>query len=276
MLYILFTVDGDWEEYYEPALSEEARKPDQAKMLAWLRWEHRLAVWLAGGRLVHLVHTSPRARDFFLRPEFIALYREMVESRGSIGVHCHEDDPRRAYYSADARRMGRAIGFLTAALRAQGLDPLAYRAGYLSFHPNTIPVLEANGLFLDLSCEPGRYLFHGELPVSDWRGAPANFYRLDRADHRRPGGSAVIEVPSAFYVEREALLKIWRRAKELSAGRGPRIVTVLTHSYEFGAPLKRLKIALALLLLKMYGTFINAGEALALAKEAERHEDRDC
>jgi hypothetical protein len=158
--------------------------------------------------------------------------------------------------------MEKAVGFLAEGLSKKGLKPAAYRGGYLAFSPKTIPILEENGVFLDFSCEPGRYLFHGELLVSDWRGAPDNYYRMSYEDHRRSGNSRVLEIPLGIYIETNSLWRIWGKARKLKKRKGDIIVSVLAHSYDFGSFLKRLKIKLALLILKRYGRFINAREAL--------------
>ena len=230
-------------------------------MLPWFDHEIKLASKILNGRFLHFVHTSPRARDFFLQPEFITQWKEIELKGGDVGIHCHEDDPRHAYYYEDQEKMGKGIGFLVKGLREKGLGPIAYRGGYLAFSPKIIPILEKNGIFLDFSCEPDRYLFHGELLVSDWRGAPDNYYRMSYDDHRKPGKSRVFEIPLGIYIELDSLWKIWRKTRAFRRRGGDMIVSVLAHSYEFGSFRKRLKIKLALLILRKYGRFINAKEA---------------
>lgn len=262
MQYFVFTIDGDWEEYYDHTLPAEIRKPDKKRLLSWFDLEIKLASKMLNGRFVHFIHTSPLARDFFLQPEFISRWKEIESRGGSVGVHCHEDDPHRAYYYADAEKMKKAISFLTERLSGEGLKPAAFRGGYLTFSPRTIPILEKLSIFLDFSCEPGRHLFHGELLVSDWRGAPDNYYRLSYEDHRRSGKSRVHEIPLGIYIETNSLWKIWGKARGFKKRKEDIIVSVLAHSYDFGSFLKRLKIKLALLILKRYGRFINAREVL--------------
>lgn len=264
MVYFIFTVDGDWDEYFDPRLSEKERAPDKQTMLGLIDAEIRLASSALGGRFMHFVHTSPRARDFFLQPEFIARWRQIESKGGSVGVHCHEDDPGRAYYFDEQAKMEAAIGFLAGKLAKNGLKPLAFRGGYMTFSPKTIPILEDNGIFLDLSCDPGRFQRHGELLVSDWRGAPDNFYRLSYDDHRRPGTSNVFEVPLGIYIETQSLFRIWLKARQLKKRHGDVIVSVLAHTYDFARPRMVRKIKLALNILKRYGTFINAQEALGM------------
>ena len=277
MLHFVFTVDGDWEEYYNPKLSEEERAPKPKKLLGFIDKEISVALKFLGGKFVHFVHTSPRARDTFLKPEFISRYREIEEFGGNIGVHCHEDDPHKAYYFADTVKMEKAISSFTEGLKKEGITPLAYRGGYMAFDPGIIPILEANDIFLDFSCMPGRYLLHEEdILVSDWRGAPWNFYRMDYEDHRKIGKSKVFEIPvgeifdrylyielSSIFAMRDVAKILKERAKEKDF-----VVSVLTHSFEFGNPLTLLKIKLALLILKRYGRFISAKQALEIVRKS--------
>ncbi|MFH2034610.1 MAG: hypothetical protein ABIJ26_07950 [Candidatus Margulisiibacteriota bacterium] len=271
MLYFVFTVDGDWSQYYDPALSEEKRRPSLQKLVDYVKEEIKVTEALKG-KFVHFIHTSPRARDFFLRREFVTLFRQIMDFQGSLGIHCHEDDPRKEYFYADQKRMREVIGFFCEALSENRLKASAYRGGYLAFSPLTIPVLEENHIFLDFSCEPGRYLMHGSNLVSDWRGAPDNFYRLDYQDHRRRGSSNVFEIPVGIYVENLSLAKIQSKAKKLKekAENSNIIVSVLTHSFNFGNFFERRKIVKALKILKQYGTFINAEEAHSKIVEEEK------
>jgi hypothetical protein len=277
MLYFVFTVDGDWEEYFNLSLSEENRKPKAEKLLPLIDREIGLAQKLLSGRFIHFVHSSPRARDFFLKPEFIARWEKIEELGGSIGVHCHEDDPQKAYYFDDRDRMDEAITFLSNGLKKAGLLPISYRGGYMSFSSKVIPALEVNDIHLDFSCDPGRHMIHqGRLPVSDWRGAPDNFYRMDLSDHRKVGGSGVYEIPlgssngGRLYFETNSLFRIWRTAKGLAkrAKKEDVVVSVLAHSYDFSNPMVMFKIKMGLKLLRKYGKFINAQEALEVVRRA--------
>jgi len=272
-LYFVFTVDGDWEAYYDPKLSEEKRKPRVKQMLSYIKKEISIASNLLSGKFIHFIHSSPRARDFFLKQPFVSLFLKIEGSNGSIGLHCHEDDPHKAYYYNDEKRMDVCIRQFTQALRKAGLDPISYRGGYLAFCSKLIPLLEKNGLFLDFSCLPDRYLRHGDLLVSDWRGAPSNFYRLNKKDHRQPGQSRVFEIPVGIYIENMSLLKIRKAAIELKAlaakSKDVIIVSVLAHSFNFKGFLARKKIEWALKILKRYGTFINARETLEIVEESK-------
>lgn len=262
MLYLVFTIDGDWNEYYNPHLSEEERGPNLSSLIPLIDREIELASSILGGKFLHFIHTSPRARDFFLRPEFINYWKRIESNNGDIGVHCHEDDPQRAYYFNDSGKMNRAITAFTKGLKEAGLNPKSYRGGYLAFSPKTIPILEENSIYFDFSCEPGRHLFHGSNLVSDWRGAPTNFYRLDYQDHRREGNSKVIEIPLGFYLEKESFFSAWRKIRRLKkeSRQGIIIISVLAHTFEFASLISRFKIKLILSILKRYAKFVNIGE----------------
>jgi len=116
-LNFIFTIDGDWDEYFEAKLSVEQRKPDKKHLISLIDQQICLAK-IINGKQLHFVHTSPIVRDFFLRPEFISKWKEMEAQGGNIGVHCHEEDLYRAWYCHDAERMSKTISSLTDSLRA--------------------------------------------------------------------------------------------------------------------------------------------------------------
>lgn len=262
----VFTIDGDWDEYFSTGLGEAGRRPSLERELPLVEAELRMAA-AVGGKFVHFVHTSPLTRDFFLRPEFIAVWKRAEASGGEVGVHCHEEDLYSAWHYGDRARMAPAIGDLVRGLRAAGLSPISYRGGFMAFGPAVIPLLEENGLPLDFSCDPGRHLVTNGALVSDWRGAPSNAYRMDRSDHRRPGDSRVFEIPLAIYIERQSLWAIWKKCRELASSDGDTLVTVLAHTYDFSSLKMRLKIRAALEICKHFGTFLNPAEALKKIKE---------
>ena len=106
MLYFVFTIDGDWDEYFNLKLSDEERKPRKDVVLKYIDEEISLASKLLNGRFVHFVHSSPRVRESFLEPEYIERWNEIEQKGGSVGVHCHEDDPRVEYHFDDPDKMG--------------------------------------------------------------------------------------------------------------------------------------------------------------------------
>ncbi|MFC1511425.1 hypothetical protein ACFL5U_03470 [Candidatus Margulisiibacteriota bacterium] len=249
-LYFVFTIDGDWDEYFCHELPEQKRKPEKRLLLTLINRELETAS-LVNGKVIHFVHTSPLARDFFLQPEFIAKWQEMKKKGGDVGVHCHEEELYKAWHFDDQEKMQTSVSFLTKELNKAGLNPIAYRGGFMTFSPKLIPILEQNGLFLDFSCESGRHLEYNNVLVSDWQGAPTNFYRLDYNDHRKVGQSKVFEVPLGIYIERQSLWQIWQKARELKKKNEVTVVSVMAHTYDFTSFKMRLKIKLALLILKI-------------------------
>lgn len=281
-LYFVFTVDGDWDEYFLSKLSKAKRKPDKHILIELIKREIRISTSV-NGKFVHFIHTSPVARDFFLKPGFISLWRNIKKRGGSVGVHCHE-----AYLFHDCRfndqeKVDRTICDLTEPLASKGLAPISYRGGYLAFSEKNIPLLEKNGLFLDFSCEPDRYLWRDGMLVADWRGAPHNYYRMSYEDHRSPGDSKVIEIPlgkaggGSLYLDETSLWGVWKAARALAKRdkqeEGDIIVFILTHTYEFSSFWKQFKIRLALLICKKYGVFISDGEALEIANRRKGKEE---
>ena len=277
-LYFVYTIDGDWDEYFFSKLPLEKRRPKKKTLINLIKNEIKVAS-VINNRILHFVHTSFVADDFFLQPEFISLWKKIERNGGSVGVHCHKEDLYRDGDLSDPNDMEKAIGKLAKELREKGLNPISYRGGYLTFCEKNIPFLEKNSLFLDFSCDSDRYLWHdGEL-VADWRGAPDNFYRMSYENRRRPGKSKVFEIPlgksekDALYIDITSLKNIWKAARALcrrdKEEKGDIIVSVLTHTYEFSSSWKLFRIRLALLICKMYGKFINDREALEIINATE-------
>ena len=272
-LYYIFTIDGDWNEYFRHDRPDGERLPDEKTLIRLIRREIDCAATI-GGKFIHFIHTSGVAGELFLKPAFVALWKEIERRGGSVGVHCHAEDLYRDGRLTDPDRVDQMIASLTDGLRANGLDPVSYRGGYLAFSEANIPILERHALRLDLSCDPGRHLSHGGEIVADWRGAPENYYRLSYDDHRKPGTSQVVEIPlgksgaDALYIDIMPLAGIRRAAAALAEKDrrrgGDTIVYVLSHTYEFASLAKRAKIAIALSLCKRFGTFISDKEALGI------------
>jgi len=270
-LYFVFTVDGDWGGYFSDELSRKERKPDKKAFLELIR--HEIDVSSAAGvSLLHFVHTSPVARQYFLLPDFTALWKEIRDKGGSIGVHCHEESLFTDGKLDNAAAIEESIRSVTEPLRNRGLKLISYRGGYLTFCRSIIPILERNGIALDFSCDPGRHLrFKGNV-IADWRGAPDTHYRMSYEDHRRPGNSKVLEIPlgkaggGTLYIEITSLFGVWRAARALAKrAKGEKkdiVVSVLSHTYEFSSFMKRLKIKIALLICRKYGIFISDEEVL--------------
>ncbi len=280
-LYFVFTVDGDWDEYFSTRLPKEKRRPDKKRLLDQIKHEIGLARSI-GGKVLHFVHTSPVTRQYFLEPDFIALWREMEKGGGSIGVHCHEEELFNNGRLDNPEKLEESIHSITDPLRSKGLHLISYRGGYLTFCKSIIPILEKNGIFLDFSCLSGRYLHYKGRLIADWRGAPENYFRMCYNDHCKEGESGIIEIPlgklkkRTLYIDIMPLLDIWMVARHLARkGRIAKesiIVSLLTHTYELSSLWKRIRIKTALFICSHYGSFINDKEALNIAKGEKRME----
>ena len=156
MLYFIYTIDGDWLEYFEIGLKEDARAPKRDVLQELVQREIELAEKNLNGYFIHFIHTSRRARDFFIQSPFLRLWKEIIKKGGDIGLHCHEDDPYKDYYYQDAAHMKDVISERVAAFQKAGLDVKCYRGGFLGFSNETVRALEENGILFDFSCEPGR------------------------------------------------------------------------------------------------------------------------
>ncbi len=277
-LYFIFTIDGDWDEYFYTKLPKKARKPDREGLLLLIKREMR-AARIIGGKMLHFIHTSPVTRQYFFQSNFISLWKEIEATGGSVGVHCHEEDLFDHGRLEDPVKLEQSIRSLTEPLRKEGIALISYRSGYLAFCKSIIPILEKNGLKLDFSCAPGRYLHYKGRLIADWRGAPKNYYRICYHDHRDEGKSNVIEIPlgkikqRALYIDITSLLDIAMVARHLAkkdkSFKGNIIVSFLTHTYEFSSLWKRIRIKLALLICRLYGRFITDKEALKIIANKE-------
>lgn len=277
-LFFIFSVDGDWGEYFLHKLSQDERKPDKKIITKLIKQEMRVAQSL-DNKLLHFVHTSQIAYDFFLKPEFLRLWREMEKKGGSVGVHCHNEHLFCDGRITDKDEMDTTISNVTTSMRKEGLKPISYRGGYLAFCEDNIPILEKNNLFLDFSCETGRYLWHEERLISDWYGAPDNYYRMSYTNYRKPGKSRVIEIPlgkdgyGPLYPEVNGLISMWKTVRYLvnkdKEQKRDVIVSVLSHTYDYSSFWMRLKIRITIFICKKYGKFINDKEALGIIEEAE-------
>ena len=146
MLFYIFTVDGDWKGYFDLKLNKEERLPKVESMQSLIENETSFAKENLSGKFIHFIHSSPCVRNFFLNQPFLDLWKEIVKNQGDVGLHCHEDDPHKAYYIADTKHMDEAITSQSNTFRDKGLELCCYRGGYLAFSNELIPILEKNKL----------------------------------------------------------------------------------------------------------------------------------
>ncbi len=274
-LNFIFTVDGDWDEYFYDKLPKRKRRPNRKHLLGLIKREVKIARSI-NGKILHFVHTSPVTREYFLQPDFVVLWKKIEKNGGSIGVHCHEEGLFNHGKLEDPSKLEQSIHSITVPLRDKGLNLISYRGGYLTFCKSIIPILEKNGIILDFSCSSGRYLHYKGKLIADWRGAPKNYYHMCYHDHRKEGKSDVVEIPlgklkqRALYTDITSLRDIWMVARHLArkerAIEGNMIVSLLTHTYEFSSWWKRLKIRAALFICSRYGGFISDKEVLDIIR----------
>lgn len=270
MLYFIFTIDGDWKEYFDTELPETERLPKKEFLEELIRREIEVVNGNLKGRFIHFIHTSPRARNFFLEESFLKLWKLIIKNGGDVGLHCHEDDPYKDYYYQDSSRMRRVITERVNTFRKHGLDIECYRGGFLGFSDETVRILEENNIHFDFSCECGRYLTHGESIISDWRSAPEYHYKMDYNNHCKMGNSKVWEIPIGasngryLYFEKSDLGELEKLALDLKEQSLKKkcdiIVSVLTHTNEYISLEEIKSIEEKLNLLKKYGSFINIKE----------------
>ncbi len=270
MLYFIFTVDGDWMEYFEVKLPEGERVPRPDIVQELIQREIEMAQRVLNGRFIHFIHTSPLERDFFLKEPFPRLWKEIRENGGDIGLHCHEDDSYKDYFWQDAFRMKRVVSERVRTFKNAGLSVECYRGGFMCFSDEMVRVLEENRIGFDFSCEPGRFLKQGDKLVSDWRGAPEMHYRMSYSSRSKPGDSNVWEIPVGtskgkyLYFEKSSAEEIGKIALDLKErsvqNKCDIVVSVLSHTYDYASIDVIKATEEKLTLLKRHGTFINLKE----------------
>ena len=115
------------------------------------------------------------------------------------------------------------VARLTRRLEAMcGGAPRSMRWGRWGLGAGLIPVLEAEGYWVDSSVTPGV-----AWPASDGRSrrggpafwaAPAQPYFLDRRDPCRPGGSPILEVPVTIIYSRRCHARVYRALRSCRLG----------------------------------------------------------
>ena len=85
-LYFVFTVDGDWDDFFSFELPKEKRMPDKKTELTLVKREIETAAYI-NGKLLHFIHSSEVAPDFFLQDEFVALWKEIDNDNIPAGIY---------------------------------------------------------------------------------------------------------------------------------------------------------------------------------------------
>jgi hypothetical protein len=139
------------------------------------------------------------------RPESADVLRSLAKSgRCEVGAHLHpwssppfrpEDQSGHTYPSRlPADVLERQLTELTETIQAElGVRPTTYRAGRNGVDGRQLAFLERLGYTVDTSVDP---LFNERRKGGPaFAGAPADPYRPEYGDVRRPGGARILEVP---------------------------------------------------------------------------------
>jgi len=246
-VYFVVVVDAD------PRRSFWGAKDDD--LLEKYHTAQRLLRHCVKGRAIVCVHTSPRYRDRFFEPPFIAFWKSWVKKGGELLLHPEDDQPLGGPLSSDVepdyrdkRYMEALIREKMAAMREHGLVFTAFRGGLFGFTDKIAEILREVGIRIDLSCAPGQVL---PERAADWTGAPASAYYLSRTSYLRsaslPDRDSVFEIPLSWdgkgkergenylFHERSTYRKmclVWDAIVERSVRSGqPQIVNFLCHTY---------------------------------------------
>lgn len=82
-----------------------------------------------------------------------------------------------------------------------GRRPVSYRSGRFALSETTLPVLERLGYSVDSSVTPFRTNRYEKGPACNYWGAPVHAYHPAPREPRKPGRSALVEVPVSLFNE---------------------------------------------------------------------------
>ncbi|MFC1482692.1 hypothetical protein ACFL56_00360 [Candidatus Margulisiibacteriota bacterium] len=270
MLYFVFTVDGDWRDYFWISKPTTQRRPKKKYMLELFDRQFSTLNRNLDMKFIHFIHTSPFARSFFYKEPFLTLWQEITHLGADVGIHCHEEIPYRKYYFNDTRRMNRVISQHVKLLRKNDIPVSAYRGGFLAFSSDFIPILKRNKLFFDFSCKPDHYFIHNNKIISDWCGSPRSHYQMSLNDYKKTGRSGIYEIPIGSYKNKFLHFDsaIYNNLRTIGfylskqSQKKDSIVSVVSHSYDFATKKNCHDIEKKITLLKNFGSFVNLEEAI--------------
>lgn len=249
-VYLVPYVDGAWTGY-DP-LSPEANFSAPRAPLATIENNFRTVCELMGelveGRFVFAAHTGTYCRDLFYREPMLSGYRQMLAHGGELALHPHEEVVGEGTLVTSAAHMRKVITDKAAELREAGLTATAYRGGYGAYSKFVTPVLEEEGIFVELSAAPGR---ENQLWSSCWREAAPSAYYLCSDDpfHRdcNDERSPVLEIPMGWdgrgteldrnylwneMASLESMKQTWSAVLERADASGePQIIHFLSHLF---------------------------------------------
>lgn len=277
-VYFVVVVDADPKESFRGARDDD--------LLEKYRTAQGLLKRCVNGKAIICVHTSPRYRNRFFEPPFIAFWKSWVRGGGELILHPENQQPVEGPSSSDlepdyrdTRYMEALIREKIAAMREHGLSFTAFRGGVFGFTDGIAGILREVGIGIDMSGAPEQVL---PERAANWRGAPASAYYLSKASYLRsaslPGRDGILEIPLGWdgkgkergrnylFHERSTYARmclVWDAIAERSVrSRQPQIVNFLCHTYSMANT--RLKTQLERILKYMrshHGVPVTAGEA---------------
>jgi len=208
-----------------------------------------------GGKAAVCVHTSPRYRDRFFQPAYLAFWRQWGAMGGELLLHPEEDGYQDSLASAgtaprylDRDYIKGVILSKIHQMKEQGLEFSAFRGGFFGMTEPLADILWDAGIRADLSAAPG---LHRPERAVDWRNASETAYFTSPGAYLRPAAEPLsqrlFEIPLGWdglgvdlgrnYLFHERsnfrrLSRVWDRVIERAASRNRcEIVYLLCHTY---------------------------------------------
>lgn len=203
-------------------------------------------------KFVFNVHSGTYCRTGFYEEPFLSSYHRAVDHGAELAVHTHEEIAGQGTRNEDEGHVTNVILERKGDLSRAGLTATCFRGGHFAYMNYLTPLLEREGLHIDLSSAPG--YDRPDWPAV-WTGARLTGHYLCRNDHAAPScqgeESTIFEIPLGWdglgtspqnylWIEEstlEDLCRVWdsivSRAQE---AREVQVVHVLFHTYSLGVP----------------------------------------
>lgn len=204
------------------------------------------------GNFVFNVHSGTYCRTGFYEEPFLSSYRKAVDHGAELAVHTHEEIAGIGTRNLDQEHVTTVILERKGDLVRAGLKPTCFRGGHFAYADYLTPLLEREGLTIDLSSAPG---YDQPTWPAVWTGAPRTGHYLCRHDHAASScqgeESTVFEIPLGWdglgtsaknylWIEESTLddlCRVWDAiVGRARASAEMQVVHVLFHTYSLGIP----------------------------------------
>lgn len=287
-VYVVPVIDVNWLVFapFDPGRDFRVDPPKVEQSIGETRTLCERLNSLTGGKYVLTPHSGTYCRLAYYEGELLEVYRAAVTNGAELAIHLHEEIKGAGTRFGDPEHMRQRFLACKRQYDDAGLPVSSYRGGHYAYADFMTPLLEDNGIYVDLSCAPGS---NEPSREAVWVNSPLSGYYLPRDTHlvrgERQDRSKVFEIPigsdgagaryqNILHIEQsnlENLLRIWRAIamRGLREGR-PQIVHSLFHTGSTVCPewLDRLERFVGLVTMNG-GAFVTPSEAKGLFDHLE-------